>query len=161
MTAKLRQLFVLPPNNQNPHLASSTLFRPPSSIALNQQKLHLDSDTHPDSDKNNSCCSRRTLPRDETRRNETETKTNESLFLTVPVIAQREREQNKAMSAPEESAAQRSARLRRERREAKIRDGGAERLDKITSMSGRTPASGMFFILFYSIIFFILPALST
>lgn len=48
------------------------------------------------------------------------------------------------MSAPEESAAQRSARLRRERREAKIREGGTARLDKITSMSGRTPASGMF-----------------
>lgn len=48
------------------------------------------------------------------------------------------------MSAPEESAAQRSARLRRERREAKIKEGGTARLDKITSMSGRTPASGMF-----------------
>ncbi|BCR83436.1 uncharacterized protein ACHE_10838A [Aspergillus chevalieri] len=45
------------------------------------------------------------------------------------------------MSAPEESAAQRSARLRRERREAKIKEGGTARLDKITSMSGRTPAS--------------------
>lgn len=54
------------------------------------------------------------------------------------------------MAAPEESAAQRSARLRRERREAKIRDGGAERLDKITSMSGRTPASGMFYSRFSS-----------
>ncbi|ODM23267.1 hypothetical protein SI65_00856 [Aspergillus cristatus] len=45
------------------------------------------------------------------------------------------------MSAPEESAAQRSARLRRERRETKIKEGGTARLDKITSMSGRTPAS--------------------
>ncbi|OJJ49058.1 hypothetical protein ASPZODRAFT_91284 [Penicilliopsis zonata CBS 506.65] len=41
----------------------------------------------------------------------------------------------------EESPAQKAARLRRERREAKIRDGGAARLDKITSLSGRTPAS--------------------
>lgn len=46
------------------------------------------------------------------------------------------------MSA-EESPAQQAARLRRERREAKIKDGGTARLDKITSMSGRTTASGM------------------
>ncbi|KAF9883063.1 hypothetical protein FE257_004142 [Aspergillus nanangensis] len=45
------------------------------------------------------------------------------------------------MSSAEESPAQRAARLRRERREAKIRDGGAARLDKITSMGGRTPQS--------------------
>ncbi|RAL17547.1 uncharacterized protein BO97DRAFT_439428 [Aspergillus homomorphus CBS 101889] len=46
------------------------------------------------------------------------------------------------MSSPaEESPAQRAARLRRERREAKIKEGGAARLDKITSLSGRTPAS--------------------
>ncbi|KAJ5679300.1 hypothetical protein N7462_007544 [Penicillium macrosclerotiorum] len=43
------------------------------------------------------------------------------------------------MSAPEESPAQRAARLRRERREAKIKEGGSARLDKITSLSGRTP----------------------
>lgn len=49
------------------------------------------------------------------------------------------------MSSTEESPAQKAARLRRERREAKIRDGGAARLDKITSLSGRTPASGMVF----------------
>jgi hypothetical protein len=42
----------------------------------------------------------------------------------------------------EESPAQRSARLRRERREAKIKEGGSARLDKITSLSGRTPQSG-------------------
>lgn len=46
------------------------------------------------------------------------------------------------MSFTEESPAQRAARLRRERREAKIREGGAARLDKITSLSGRTPQSG-------------------
>lgn len=45
------------------------------------------------------------------------------------------------MSSAEESSAQRAARLRRERREAKIKEGGAARLDKITSLSGRTPAS--------------------
>ncbi|CBF81527.1 hypothetical protein AN5625.2 [Aspergillus nidulans FGSC A4] len=44
------------------------------------------------------------------------------------------------MSSTEESPAQRAARLRRERREAKIREGGASRLDKITSLSGRTPS---------------------
>ncbi|KAL4976614.1 hypothetical protein BDW66DRAFT_134387 [Aspergillus desertorum] len=44
------------------------------------------------------------------------------------------------MSSAEESPAQRAARLRRERREAKIREGGASRLDKITSLSGRTPS---------------------
>ncbi|EEH08164.1 conserved hypothetical protein [Histoplasma capsulatum G186AR] len=45
------------------------------------------------------------------------------------------------MSAAEESPAQRAARLRRERREAKIKADGSARLDKITSLSGRTPAS--------------------
>ncbi|KAL4932236.1 uncharacterized protein BDV17DRAFT_217417 [Aspergillus undulatus] len=44
------------------------------------------------------------------------------------------------MSSPEESPAQRAARLRRERREAKIREGGASRLDKITNLSGRKPS---------------------
>ena len=42
----------------------------------------------------------------------------------------------------DESPAQRSARLRRERREAKIKEGGSARLDKITSLSGRTPQAG-------------------
>ena len=46
------------------------------------------------------------------------------------------------MSSPEESPAQKAARLRRERREAKIKEGGAARLDKITSLSGRTPQPG-------------------
>lgn len=46
------------------------------------------------------------------------------------------------MSTPEESPAQRAARLRRERREAKIKEGGSARLEKITSLSGRTPQSG-------------------
>ena len=46
------------------------------------------------------------------------------------------------MSTPEESPAQKAARMRRERRDAKLKEGGAARLDKITSMSGRTPASG-------------------
>lgn len=47
------------------------------------------------------------------------------------------------MSSAEESPAQKAARLRRERREAKIKAGGSARLDKITSLSGRTPASSM------------------
>ena len=37
----------------------------------------------------------------------------------------------------DETAAQRQARIRRERREAKIKAGGSARLDKITSVSGR------------------------
>ncbi|GAD94464.1 conserved hypothetical protein [Paecilomyces variotii No. 5] len=45
------------------------------------------------------------------------------------------------MSSAEESPAQQAARLRRERREAKIKAGGSARLDKITSLSGRAPAS--------------------
>ncbi|KAI5290478.1 hypothetical protein KEM54_001428 [Ascosphaera aggregata] len=41
----------------------------------------------------------------------------------------------------EESPAQRAARLRREKREAKIREGGASRLDRITGLSsGRVPS---------------------
>lgn len=51
------------------------------------------------------------------------------------------------MSSAEESPAQRAARLRRERREAKIKGDGAARLDKITSLSGRTPASRMWHII--------------
>jgi GET complex subunit GET2 len=43
------------------------------------------------------------------------------------------------MSGTEESPAQRQARIRREKREAKIKAGGSERLDKITKLSGRTP----------------------
>lgn len=50
------------------------------------------------------------------------------------------------MSTPEESPAQRAARQRRERREAKIRDGGSARLDRITNLSGRTPQSSMYSI---------------
>ncbi|KAL2005751.1 hypothetical protein VTN00DRAFT_10244 [Thermoascus crustaceus] len=45
------------------------------------------------------------------------------------------------MSSTEETPAQQAARLRRERREAKIRAGGSARLEKITSLSGRTLAS--------------------
>ena len=36
-----------------------------------------------------------------------------------------------------ESPTQKQARLRRERREAKIKSGGSSRLDKITQLSGR------------------------
>ena len=46
------------------------------------------------------------------------------------------------MSEIEETASQRQARIRRERREAKIKTGGADRLDKITRLSGRTPELG-------------------
>ena len=45
--------------------------------------------------------------------------------------------------AGEESPAQRQARLRREKREQKIRDSGASRLDKITSLSGRKTDAGL------------------
>lgn len=43
------------------------------------------------------------------------------------------------MSGTEESPAQRQARVRREKREAKVKAGGNERLDKITKLSGRAP----------------------
>lgn len=42
----------------------------------------------------------------------------------------------------DETAAQRQARIRRERREAKIKAGGSARLDKITSVSGRPAELG-------------------
>ncbi|KAL9123401.1 MAG: hypothetical protein Q9187_000040 [Circinaria calcarea] len=47
--------------------------------------------------------------------------------------------QNEAVVAPraEESNASKQARLRRERREAKIKAGGSARLEKITNLSGR------------------------
>jgi GET complex subunit GET2 len=44
--------------------------------------------------------------------------------------------------SPEDAAAQRAAeqiRLRKERREAKIKAGGAARLNKINGLSGRAP----------------------
>lgn len=42
-----------------------------------------------------------------------------------------------------ESPAQKQARLRRERREAKIKAGGSTRLEKITQLSGRAAEAGM------------------
>lgn len=41
----------------------------------------------------------------------------------------------------EETPAQRQARIRRQKREAKITSNAGERLDKITRLSGRTPES--------------------
>jgi len=46
------------------------------------------------------------------------------------------------MADAEETPAQRQARIRRQKREAKITGTAAERLDKITRLSGRTPESG-------------------
>lgn len=43
------------------------------------------------------------------------------------------------MSAEEETAAQRQARIRQQKREAKIKGAAQERLDKITKLSGRAP----------------------
>lgn len=43
----------------------------------------------------------------------------------------------------DESPAQKQARLRRERREAKIKAGGSARLDKITKLSGRSAEAGV------------------
>ena len=42
-----------------------------------------------------------------------------------------------------ETPTQRQARLRRERRAAKIKAGGSSRLDKITQLSGRPSETGM------------------
>jgi hypothetical protein len=52
------------------------------------------------------------------------------------------------MAETEETPSQRQARIRREKREAKIKAGGAERLDKITALSGRTPETSMLHSLF-------------
>jgi GET complex subunit GET2 len=43
------------------------------------------------------------------------------------------------MADVEETPAQRQARLRRQKREAKINANASDRLDKITRLSGRTP----------------------
>lgn len=40
-----------------------------------------------------------------------------------------------------ETDTQKQARLRRERRNAKLKEGGSERLNKITSLSGRPAAA--------------------
>lgn len=47
---------------------------------------------------------------------------------------------------PEDAAAKRAAeqaRIRKERRQAKIRAGGAERLNKITGLGGRVPGTSL------------------
>ncbi|KAI4282862.1 MAG: hypothetical protein L6R38_002622 [Xanthoria sp. 2 TBL-2021] len=49
-----------------------------------------------------------------------------------------EESQAQAFVPSDESPAQKQARLRRERREAKIKAGGSSRLDKITQLSGRS-----------------------
>ena len=46
-------------------------------------------------------------------------------------------------STESESPAQRQARLRRQKREAKINGSAQDRLDSITRLSGRTPESSM------------------
>ena len=43
------------------------------------------------------------------------------------------------MADAEETPAQRQARIRREKREAKITGAATERLDRIARLSGRTP----------------------
>jgi GET complex subunit GET2 len=43
------------------------------------------------------------------------------------------------MADPEETPAQRQARIRQQKREAKITGNASERLDKITRLSGRAP----------------------
>ena len=50
--------------------------------------------------------------------------------------------QPQSESGDEESPAQKQARLRRERREAKIKAGGSSRLEKITNVSGRQNLPG-------------------
>lgn len=47
-------------------------------------------------------------------------------------------------SQAEESNASKQARLRRERREAKIKAGGSARLEKITNLSGRPLEPGIY-----------------
>lgn len=46
----------------------------------------------------------------------------------------------------EETPAQRQARIRRQKREAKITSNATERLDKITRLSGRTPESSEYIV---------------
>lgn len=49
-----------------------------------------------------------------------------------------------------ETSGQKQARLRRERREAKIKEGGSARLDKITNLSGRQNLPGMLSLAHFS-----------
>lgn len=46
----------------------------------------------------------------------------------------------------EETPAQRQARIRRQKREAKVISNATERLDKITRLSGRTPESSEYLL---------------
>ncbi|KAL8915119.1 MAG: hypothetical protein Q9171_000422 [Xanthocarpia ochracea] len=54
-----------------------------------------------------------------------------------------EESQAQASILSDESPVQKQARLRRERREAKIKSGGSTRLDKITQLSGRSAEEGL------------------
>ena len=61
--------------------------------------------------------------------------------------------ESRVQGVHEESAAQKQARIRRERREAKIKAGGSARLEKITNLSGRQNLPGMLRrLLFHSLI---------
>ena len=53
-----------------------------------------------------------------------------------------ESQDNPSIATPE-SPAQKQARLRRERREAKIKAGGSARLEQITQLSGRSMENGI------------------
>ena len=53
------------------------------------------------------------------------------------------------MADTEETPAQRQARIRRQKREAKITGTASERLDKITRLSGRAPETSMFPVRLY------------
>lgn len=53
-----------------------------------------------------------------------------------------------AQGGETETPTQKQARLRRERREAKIKAGGSARLEKITNLSGRQNLPGRLRILF-------------
>jgi len=60
-----------------------------------------------------------------------------ALFQHISIMADTTAADMTRAVPTEESQAQKAARLRREKRNAKILNGGSDRLNKITSLSGR------------------------
>ena len=76
---------------------------------------------------------------------------NPSALQSIPSTM--EEPQAQASIPSDESPVQKQARLRRERREVKIKAGGSTRLDKITQLSGRSAEEGLRTIHFLTALF--------
>ena len=67
-----------------------------------------------------------------------------SLLIVLDIAQAQDKRKFQMAETEGESPAQRQARIRREKREAKITAGGSQRLDKIIGVSGRDPELGQY-----------------